>query len=83
MTSHTAPMISRLSRYEIGGSDGARTRSHCNAGLAKTAPLSQGVSQDSGVAPELLEIVTAWHDLTEPIKAAVLAVVRSAQGGKL
>jgi phosphodiesterase/alkaline phosphatase D-like protein len=48
--------------------------------LAKSDALLQGASQASGLAPELEEIVTAWHVLAQPLKMAVLAIVRSAKG---
>ena len=39
--------------------------------------MPQIAPQDSGDASELGEIATAWPDLPEPLKAAVLAIVRS------
>lgn len=56
--------------------------------LPKTAHLP---SESAGTVPravpnkqvsaELTEVVTAWHSLAEPLKAAVLAIVRSSAGG--
>lgn len=55
-----------------------------------TAPSSldfshPGTEKGTGspaLTPDLAEIVTAWPDLAAPIKAACLALVRSAQGGQ-
>jgi hypothetical protein len=38
---------------------------------------SQIHSQSLGDSPELGEIVTVWPDLPQPLKAAILAIVRS------
>jgi len=42
--------------------------------VPKTVPTSQ-------VQPDLAEVVAAWHSLSEPLKAAVLAIVHTATGG--
>jgi hypothetical protein len=57
--------------------------------LPKTARLSsetEGTVPKSvpnpRVAADLAEVVVAWHSLTQPLKAAVLAIVRTAKGGR-
>lgn len=42
--------------------------------VPKTVPTPQ-------IPPGLAEVVTAWRDLTEPLKVAVLAIIRSVKGG--
>jgi hypothetical protein len=68
------------SDYKVGGSDGARTRHKCNARLGEVEALSQGVSQES-VPSDLKEVVKAWSALGAELRAAILAVVRSAKKG--
>ena len=66
---------------EIGGSDGARTRSNCNARLPEVKALSQILSQDSRFPDDLKEVVGTWSTLTPNLRSAVLAIIRSL-GGK-
>ena len=70
----------KFQHKQFGGSDGARTRSICNARSAEVEALSQGVSQES-VPSDLKEVVKAWSALNDDLRAAVLAVVRSAKKG--
>jgi hypothetical protein len=77
---HKPPESSRLCNLEVGGSDGARTRHNCNARLPEVEALSQGVSQES-VPSDLKEVVKAWSALSADLRAAVVAVVRSAKKG--
>jgi hypothetical protein len=44
---------------------------------ADSVAPSQGASQEIA---EVKEIVSAWPRLTDPLKAAVLAIVRTARG---
>jgi hypothetical protein len=59
-----------------GGSGGARTRHKANKNRGKTTAPSQIASQ---AVAELLEVASAWAHLTEPLKVAVLAIVRTAR----
>ena len=43
----------------------------------QSLPLPYG---PSGTPPDLAEVVAAWPDLAEPIRAGVLAIIRSASG---
>ena len=61
-------------------SDRNGTRHICNARLPGAEALSQGVSQES-VPSDLKEVVKAWSALSADLRAAVLAVVRSAKRG--
>jgi hypothetical protein len=74
---HKSPNLNYLSSQEIGGSDGARTRHKTNARLPEVEALSQGLSQESGPPNDLCEVVTAWQSLAEPLKAAILVIVRA------
>jgi hypothetical protein len=62
---------------KTGGSGGARTRHKSNKYKAQNAAPSQGASQEIA---ELKEVASAWPHLTDPLKAAVLALVRTARG---
>jgi Amylo-alpha-1,6-glucosidase len=62
---------------ENGGSGGARTRPKSNRYKPQTTSPSQIDSQER---VELREIASAWPRLTDPLKAAVLALVRAARG---
>ena len=62
---------------ETGGSGGARTRHNSNKHQPQIAAPSQGASQEIA---ELKEVASAWPHLTDPLKAAVLALVRTARG---
>jgi hypothetical protein len=43
----------------------------------KSLPLPYGPSE---MPPEVAEIMAAWPDLPEPIRAGILAMIRSASG---
>ena len=43
----------------------------------QSLPLPYG---PSGTPPDLAEVVAAWPDLPEPLRAGVLAIIRSASG---
>ncbi len=58
-----------------GGSGGARTRHKSNENAVEIAAPSQIASQ---ILAELQEVASAWPSLTDPLKAAVLAIVRTA-----
>ena len=49
--------------------------------LTGTESLPQILPQATGRPSDLEEILTAWNSLAEPLKAAVLAIIRTAQGG--
>jgi hypothetical protein len=76
MARHAASRVPEVLLH--GGSDGARTRPESNAGLTKSSSPSQGDSQEKG---EIAEVVAAWPQLTDQLKAAVLAIVRTALQG--
>jgi hypothetical protein len=63
---------------ENGGSGGARTRHEFNNDAAKTVSPSQIASQATVTARhDLSQVVTAWEKLPAPLKAAILAIVKS------
>jgi len=62
-----------------GGSGGARTRHKSNEIKGETGLPSQIASQKQGaVGHDLSQVVTAWGQLSAPLKAAILAIVRTA-----
>ena len=61
----------------MAASLGLEPAKETNAGLQKAAGYTENHTQDS----ELAEVVVSWSQLTEPLKAAVLALVRTARGG--
>jgi len=64
-----------------GGSGGARTRYEPNNEAAKTVSPSQTASQKQVTAGhDLSQVVTAWAKLPAALKAAILAIVRTADG---
>jgi hypothetical protein len=63
---------------ENGGSGGARTRDKSNASLAKTDSPSQIASQNPvALGHDLSQVVTAWGKLPVPLKAAILAIIKT------
>jgi hypothetical protein len=72
--------LPRLSEAKTGGSGGARTRDKFNNDAAKIEAPSQTASQRSVTAGhDLSKVVTAWEKLPAPLKAAILAIVKSAE----
>jgi len=61
-----------------GGSGGARTRIETLQINGLTDPPSQIASQISGVAADLQRIIDSWPKLSQPLKAAILAIVTTA-----
>jgi hypothetical protein len=57
--------------------DTGRTCGTCSQAEILTAHDTQRDAHDSGDKPELAEVVAAWPDLPRPLKAAILAIVRS------
>jgi len=69
----------RISGGNSGGSGGARTRHEPNNDAAKTVSPSQVASQRRVKAGlDLSQVVTAWAKLPAALKAAILAIVRTA-----
>jgi hypothetical protein len=67
-------------KTKYGGSGGARTCHKSNNDAAKTATPSQIASQEPVTAGhDLSKVVTAWEKLSAPLKAAILAIVKSAE----
>jgi hypothetical protein len=63
-----------------GGSGGARTCHKFNNDAAKTVSPSQIASQEAVTAGhDLSQVVTAWENLPAPLKAAILAIVKTAK----
>jgi len=62
-----------------GGSDGARTRHKSNKHWPSSDLPSQIASQSLGA--DLAEVVNAWGELAVPLRAAILAIIRSAREG--
>lgn len=66
-----------------GGSGGARTRLKSNNDGPATALPSQIASQNSvSLGPDLAKVVAAWAKLPAPLKAAIMAIVGSANGSE-
>jgi len=66
-------------RKSNGGSGGARTRHEPNNDAAKTVSPSQVASQRRvNAGHDLSQVVTAWAKLPAALKAAILAIVRTA-----
>ncbi len=59
-----------------------RPKSHEAGELRIASPgltaLGQRAARDEG--PDLAEVIDAWPDLAEPIRAGILAMIRSASG---
>jgi hypothetical protein len=64
----------------LAGVTGLEPTAKTNASLPKIEALSHGLSQNSGVGSDLREVVAAWSSLAEPLKAAILAIVRAVKG---
>jgi hypothetical protein len=56
---------------------GIEPTTEANAGLQKAAGYTVNHTQDS----DLSEVVACWPQLTDPLKAAVLALMRTACNG--
>lgn len=59
-----------------------RTNDKAHARLGETSSASQIDSHVSGLPADLQEVVTAWQSLSEPLKAAVLAIIRTVKDGR-
>ena len=65
---------------ENGGSGGARTRRKSNVHAVHNDAASQIASQAPvSLSPELSQIVTIWSKLSAPLKAAIMAIIKSAE----
>jgi hypothetical protein len=63
-----------------GGSGGARTRQNSNNEAAFVLTPSQTASQEPvALGHDLSRVVTIWSKLSTPLKAAILAIVNSAE----
>jgi hypothetical protein len=69
--------LSQLAAGELAASLGLEPIKEANAGLQKAAGYTENHTQDSGLS----EVVACWSQLTSPLKAAVLALVRTACDG--
>jgi hypothetical protein len=49
-------------------------------GIATPPATAQGQRAGSNLPPDLADVVAAWPDLPEHIKAAVLALLRTTKG---
>jgi hypothetical protein len=72
--------VTGLTESKNGGSGGARTRCKINENEAEIERPSQIASQNMvALSPDLSQVVTAWEKLPASIKAAILAIVKSAE----
>jgi hypothetical protein len=61
-----------------GGSGGARTRDKSNVYKGETDAASQIASQNPvALGHDLSQVVTAWGKLPVPLKAAILAIIKT------
>jgi len=67
-------------RAKTGGSGGARTRHKSNEIKGGTGLPSQIASQVSGLPGDLRRVIDAWSTLSQPLKDAIVAIVRAAKG---
>jgi hypothetical protein len=68
--------------WEFGAPCRNRTDDKSHARLSETSPASQIDSHGLVPPADLQEILKAWPSLAEPLKAAVLAIVRSTKGAR-
>ena len=64
------------------GGAGFEPANNANPALQKSTHHTQNDAQDSGTATgfDLDEVVRAWPGLAAPLKAAIVALVRAANG---
>jgi hypothetical protein len=62
----------------LAASLGLEPTKEVNAGLQKAAGYTEKHTQDS----VLSEVIAAWSSLPEPLKAAVLAIIRTVKAGR-
>ena len=70
-----------MDRASVYGTDDADLQPPCNAKTSDDRPggACQNLCQTlAETDPELAAVVDAWPDLSEPVKAGVLAMIRAA-----
>jgi hypothetical protein len=67
------------SQMEIGGSDGARSRDLSLQNQHEPKVTSHIHSHIIGIPDDLQEIIESWLALSPEIRAAVLAIIKSAK----
>jgi hypothetical protein len=78
-----ALFVTKSHENENGGSGGARTRLKINASIGKTNSPSLIASHAKvAISHDLAQVVISWAKLSSPLKTAILAIIKSASGGK-